>query len=121
MLGVREELTKLVNKEKSPNNPSVAVKSEEEKLTRVNTRQMQTLFVEMKSQREQATSWDSLRSHLTNTSMRNPLTSPKVKNDARSNIFILNMIIINDRQFSKTKSPKTCSIQAVLYVYKSIL
>lgn len=89
MSGVRDEMTKLPIKEKSSDNLSGAVKLEEEKVVRVNARQLQTLFGEMTPQREQATSWGSLRSRLTNASMRGALTTAKVNNNAGSKMFFL--------------------------------
>jgi hypothetical protein len=110
MSGGREELSKSVNKEKSLDNPSVAVKLEEENVVMVNARQLETLFSKMKSQREQATSWGSLRSRLTNSSMRNPLTSAKVKNDARSNIYILNITLSMINNLAKNRFGYICKI-----------
>jgi hypothetical protein len=86
MSRVREELTKSANIEKSPDEPLLAVKSEEAKVVRVNARQLKTLFGETMSQRKQTASWGGLRSRLTNASFRGALTAAKVKNDARSKI-----------------------------------
>jgi hypothetical protein len=96
--GVREKPTILSNKEKSPNDPSMAVKSEEEKVFRVNARQLRTLFKRTISQSEQATSWGSLRSRLTNASLGGALPAAKVKNNdiLKIYIFTVTLSVINN-------------------------